>query len=57
MSYLTNKVDELTSSLLKSKMRVGELESINESLTMRLNDGSQLTLAEEIRQRVRKPDF
>jgi peptidoglycan hydrolase CwlO-like protein len=52
VSYLTNKVDDLSSALLKSKMKIGELEATNESLTMRLNEISQNSLAEEIRQRV-----
>lgn len=33
-------------------MRIGELEATNESLMMRINELSQITLTEEIRQRV-----
>jgi hypothetical protein len=52
ITYLTNQVDELSSTLLKSKMKIGELEATNESLAMRLNEISQTSLAEDIRQRV-----
>lgn len=50
--YLTNKINELSSIILKNKMKIGELEATNESLRMRLNDTSQINISNEIRQRV-----
>ena len=52
VSFLTEKVDELSSALLKSKMRMGELEACNERLNMRLQESTSTDVVAELRLRV-----
>jgi chromosome segregation ATPase len=52
VSYLTNKVDELSAALLKSKLRIGELEASNERLNMRFQETKSGDVIAELRQRV-----
>ena len=49
---LSDHVDDLSSQLVNSNLRVGELEALNESLTLRLSENANTSTVEEMRQSV-----
>lgn len=52
VSELSDHVDDLSSELATSNLKIGELRALNESLTLRMSENEHAPTVEEMRQSV-----